>query len=204
MVRSLLAGAVVGTAVIGGLLIPTYRATSAGPSEPFVYVVGDSLALGPALEHDFPDSWEVDAENGRPLADAMFDLRRSAAAQPDCVVIALGTNDVHLRRTRQQMAADIARAERILAEVECLFWTTVKVEDTVVQPDWPVYAQTWNDLLRHRARGTVIDWNAVAAEQPDWFLADGVHQNREGRAGYADLIAQAVPVDRPREDALGA
>jgi hypothetical protein len=191
MIQSWIAGALVLAAVVGGLLLPTYRAVSSGDTEPLVYVVGDSLTLGPALEHAFPDSWEVDAENGRPLSTAMFELRRAAASDPDCVVVALGTNDVHLRRTRQQMADDIERAEQLLAGVDCLFWTTVKVEGTRIQEGWPADAQVWNDLVR-QARGTVVDWDAAAAEHPDWFLGDGIHQNDEGRVAHADLIAEAV------------
>jgi lysophospholipase L1-like esterase len=191
VIRSWLAGAVAAVAVVAGVLLPMYRATSAGRSEPRVHVVGDSLTLGPALDDDFPGTWQVDAQNGRPLAQAMPQLRRAAAARPDCVVVALGTNDVHLHRTRQQMTADIAQAERILADVDCLLWTTVKVEGTLLQDDWPRYAQLWNELVRQR-RGTVVDWNAAAASHPGWFLGDGVHQNAEGRIGYADLLADAV------------
>ena len=192
MVQSWIAGAVVAAAIVAGLLLPAYRASSADPTEPLVYVIGDSLALGPALEGDFPDTWEVDAENGRPLSDAMFEIRRAAANDPACVVIALGSNDVHQRRTSEQMAADMARAQRLLADVDCLFWTTVKVEDTVIQDGWSSDAQAWNRLVQQRSRGTVIDWDAAAAGQPGWFLGDGLHQNREGRAGYADLIIEAV------------
>ena len=35
--------------------------------------------------------------------------------------------------------------------------------------------------------GTVLDWNAVAAEHPEYFLADGLHLRRAGGLAYAAL-----------------
>ena len=50
---------------------------------------------------------------------------------------------------------------------------------------------------------TVAEWEELAAANPGWFYADGVHMPIGGPGGqaYADLIAQMLqrpPATRPR------
>ena len=157
-----------------------------------VEIVGDSLTR--AAQDLFPADWRVRARNGRALFESMATISLARATAPECLVVALGSNDVGRRRSRLQMLHDLDRADGILAGVGCVVWTTVKVRG--VSPlygrDWVRYARTWNSLLRDHVEGAVLDWNAVARSHPGYFLGDGLHMSGAGRAAYAHFLQRGV------------
>ena len=38
-------------------------------------------------------------------------------------------------------------------------------------------------------------WEALGAENPDWFYNDGIHLNGEGRSAYAKMICDALGIE---------
>jgi hypothetical protein len=155
-----------------------------------VQIVGDSLTW--SVHDRFPADWQVRAQNGRALYESMPFLQRAMEFGPSCVVVALGSNDVGQRRSRNQMTQDIDRAQAILGGLDCVVWTTVKVHG--VSPtygrNWERYATMWNTLLHRRVQGTILDWDAVARAHPGWFLGDGLHFTGAGRTGYRNFLVR--------------
>lgn len=47
-------------------------------------------------------------------------------------------------------------------------------------------ADEWPDLV------VLVDWQAAAAQHPEWFLDDGVHLTQEGAQAYVDLTLDAI------------
>jgi hypothetical protein len=157
-----------------------------------VEIVGDSLTR--AAQDLFPADWRVRARNGRALFESMKTIGTARAASPECLVVALGSNDVGQHRSRIQMLHDLDQVDGILAGVGCVAWTTVKVRGVspVYGRDWAQYARTWNTLLRDHVEGTVLDWNAIARSHPGYFLGDGLHMSGAGRAAYAHFLQRGV------------
>ena len=158
-----------------------------------VQLVGDSLAR--SVEDDFPADWRVRARGGRALYESMPILSRARSYTPACVVVALGTNDVGQHRTRLQMSQDLDEAASILAGMDCVAWTTVKVDrvNPIYGASWARYARMWNTLLRSHVEGTILDWDRVAQAHPGYFAADGVHLTASGQTAYANFLRRGVP-----------
>ena len=157
-----------------------------------VQLVGDSLAR--SVQDSFPVDWRVRARGGRALSESMEVLGNAMHYSPECVVIALGSNDVGRHRSRAQMLADLEHAETILAGLPCVAWTTVKVDGLhpAFGPSWARYARMWNALLRNNVAGTILDWDAVARTHPGYFIGDGLHLTASGRVAYANFLRRGV------------
>lgn len=173
---------------------PATAATPVGPPAPLApALVGDSLAVGatPFL----PTAWRIDAKYGRALHE-QESLALLAAVPPAvrCVVVALGTNDVHHRLSQDQMVAEVERVDQLLAGHACVRWTTVKVAGVTpfYNPAWPSYAAQWNRVIDKHAAGEVLDWNAIAEAHPEYFLGDGLHMEQRGQAAYAAFLRDGV------------
>jgi len=175
------------------LAVVTVRPAAAAADVPDrVEIVGDSLTR--AAQDLLPADWRVRARNGRALFESMETIALARASSPECLVVALGSNDVGQHRSRLQMLHDLDQVDEILAGVDCVAWTTVKVRG--VSPfygrNWAQHARTWNALVRDRVVGTVLDWNAVARTHPGWFLGDGLHMSGAGRAAYAHFLQRGI------------
>jgi hypothetical protein len=101
------------------------------------------------------------------------------------VVVAVGYNDYESNYAKN---IDDAMAAFRKAGVQHVLWMTLLEE-----------RQSWadmNDTIRAAARKypeiTVIDWNAVAKQQPDWMQPDGVHLTAAGAEGMAATIEAAL------------
>ena len=93
-------------------------------------------------------------------------------------------------RTASQMRSSIDTVNRLLAGHPCVRWTTVKVNGITYygHGQWAPGARRWNRLVAAHAVGTVLDWNAVAAAHPGYFIGDGLHLNPAGQRAYATLL----------------
>ena len=178
--------------------LPTPQPSTEAPSSPRgrPLVVGDSLAYG--ARNLFPVGWWVRAWPGLALYQAFPLLTDSQPRGARCVVIAFGSNDVGHNRSEVQMRSSINRANRLLAGHPCVLWTTVKVAGIGFygHGQWVRSAQRWNRLVTAHAAGTVLDWNAIAATHPRWFVEDGLHMTLAGRQAYAAFLRDGVAADQ--------
>jgi hypothetical protein len=97
------------------------------------------------------------------------------------VVVAVGYNDYEANYAKN---IDDAMSAFRKAGVQHVLWVTLLEE-----------RQSWadmNDMIASAARKypeiTVVDWNAVAKQQPEWMQPDGVHLTAAGAEGMAATI----------------
>ncbi|HXL17158.1 MAG TPA: hypothetical protein VN961_06520, partial [Streptosporangiaceae bacterium] len=136
----------------------------------------------------------VDAVAGRQVTvgiEAMLGLAWSGRLG-DTVVIALGTNGPFSRIQLDRIVALAAGRRLVMVTNYCPYCSWVPAN---------------NELIRTGCRQvpdcTVAEWEGLAAANPGWFYADGVHMPIGGPGGhaYANLIAQMLeqpPAARPR------
>lgn len=156
-----------------------------------ITMIGDSLSLVTA-RHIVSDSdtlWHVDALGGRPLTVAK-PLITSSVPTTDVFVIALGTNDCAGNVNDKQLK------ERI--------YTTLSVTEgkptsfLTLGENGPIKAcaERFNRLLRELAGSipalTVLDWQAVIQNHPEWYggQGDGIHLIPDAYAARASWLQQ--------------
>ena len=156
--------------------------------------IGDSIMVDatPNLRARFP-GLTVDAVAGRQVAvgiQAMQALAYSGRLG-DTVVIALGTNGPFSSSQLARIVALAGGRRLVMLTNYCPYCSWVAAN---------------NELIRTGCRQvpdcTVAEWEELAATNPGWFYADGVHMPIGGPGGqaYADLIAQMLqrlPATRP-------
>lgn len=156
-----------------------------------VTMIGDSLSRVTArhLVSDANTVWRVDAVGGRPLAVAK-PLVANSAPTTDVFVIALGTNDCASDVSDKQLQ------ERI--------YTTLSVTEgkptsfLTLGENGPIKAcaTRFNQLLRELAGSipalTVLDWQAVIREHPEWYggQGDGIHLTPSAYAARASWLQE--------------
>jgi Putative Ig domain len=97
------------------------------------------------------------------------------------VVVIVGYNDYEANYAEniEQALATFGKAG-----VERVLWATLRESRQS-------YA-SMNDMIRDAARRhpemTVLDWNALARNDPDWFQPDGIHLTATGAEGMASLV----------------
>ncbi len=149
-----------------------------------VTVIGDSVLLGaaPALDEALPGA-VLDAEVGRQFwsAAAVIEGLRERGALGDVVVLHLGANGPF---TGEQFQAVMDALDGVPAVVFVNVTVPRRWESEV------------NDALAKRIADlpgvSLADWNALSADQADYFAADGVHLTTSGRDAYATLLRDAV------------
>jgi len=157
-----------------------------------VLVIGDSLAVGMAdsLRAALP-GWkvEIDAEEGRPLAEGMRILAARDDA-PAIVAFSLFTNDGPTA-TGALEAAVRATATR---PGGCAVWATI-----VRPPLDGVSYRAANELLGRLAGDPrvalglqLVDWSGVVAQSPSYLAGDGVHATPAGYRARGQLYAGAI------------
>lgn len=101
---------------------------------------------------------------------------------------------------------DAAYLIRRTRNLPCTVWINVKERGVTgyYNQDWAGDAGAFNDFLTaatvdgpslgdlYSPNLHILDWNATAASHPGWFLADGLHLNATGQAGYAGKIDRFV------------
>lgn len=157
-----------------------------------VHLIGDSLSLSARdeLTTIFGDNLTVDAETGLGLYFAGNRIDR-AAADPDIVVIALGTNDFNA----PEAFGETARVSvETLEAASCLVWV-----DT--QEFEPGLAEINSGLLdlTDDFDVYVAGWSALAGPS-ELHTTDGYHLSSAGQQLFADLIAATVESNCLRAD----
>lgn len=148
--------------------------------------IGDSIMVDatPNLRVRFP-GLTIDAVAGRQVAvgiQAMQALAYSGRLG-DTVVIALGTNGSFSSTQLDRIVALAGGRRLVMLTNYCPYCSWVAAN---------------NELIRTGCRQvpdcTVAEWEVLAAANPTWFYADGVHMPIGGPGGqaYADLIAQTL------------
>jgi hypothetical protein len=153
-----------------------------GVSEPpTAFVIGDSIADGaePFIVDALP-GWTVgfDAVIGRGTNSALTAAAEQAIAQPDVVVVELGTNDADPAAFREN-AVTILDA---LKHVPLVVWQTTHGSlDNIAGVNIHIHG-----LVPLYPNAVVADWETFVTD--DELSSDGVHP----AAGHEDLMAQLI------------
>ena len=140
-------------------------------------LLGAAPAIQPATAR-----FDLDAVVGiqaNKVLDAIVAARNAGGLAP-IVLIHIGNNGIISPGQLTNTLAALADRSRVLL-----------VNDKLAR-DWQ---DPNNDTLS--AAGTqfanvvLINWNAISTPHPEWFVADGIHLNGDGRAAYASLVIGA-------------
>lgn len=122
---------------------------------------------------------------GVTMGGAAQNIQTAVAAEPDVLVIELGTNDALQRidyvvpaRTTLDMAAD----------VPCVIWVQTAV-DNEVGDALRIYLE---EQARLRPNLRLVPWDELAANRPEWYVSDGIHHTAAGQEAFAEAIGEAV------------
>lgn len=99
------------------------------------------------------------------------------------VIMSIGYNDLSYLYPQN---LDAALAELHAAGVTHVIWLTLHVT-----PDHTSYLginQAIEAAAAQHPEMTVLDWNAYAANHPEWFQSDGVHLSGDGPRALASLL----------------
>lgn len=158
------------------------------PSAPRVALVGDSLLASATVQVLSAVNGvqpHIDAEPGRTTAQGLDAIAAAAAAGPDTLVIALGTND--WGTPLEQFQRDLARVEKLVVSVPCVVWVDAQeFRVGLAEVNGQVRALVGRQPQIHLAR-----WSAIAGPSA-LHTADGYHLSEEGMQAYAGLISTAV------------
>ena len=157
-------------------------------SGPKITCVGDSVMLGaaPELMQAIPDG-VIDAKESRQARDGVEILEglKEENKLGSTVVIELGTNCYFSQATGQEIIDYLGKDTKI-------YWVTVYGKYLQDQ-------ERTNGVIRQLAKDNknveVIAWDALGAENPDWFYNDGIHLNGAGRSAYAKMICNALGIE---------
>ena len=175
---------------------PSPAETARGDPEAYrgLTAIGDSIMVDatPNLRARFP-GLTVDAVAGRQVAigiQAMQALAYSGRLG-DTVVIALGTNGPFSSTQLARIVALAGGSRLVMLTNHCPYCSWVPANNVLIRAG-----------CRQVPGCTVAEWEELAAANPRWFYADGVHMPIGGPGGqaYADLIAQMLqrpPATRP-------
>jgi hypothetical protein len=180
-----------------------------------VAIVGDSLTAAAAGFHRTELARAemvgvVDGRNSRritgdPLTSGVPTALkiRQEFGEADCWVIGLGTNDIYADAT--SVAASTRLIEQmldVLSPYARVWWVNVGLRpigdpppDPLPDPVIVARAQWFNQALAQRAAWDgnfrVVDWAALSAANPTWWL-DHVHVDRDGSRARAAQVAAAI------------
>ena len=145
--------------------------------------IGDSVMLGAKPQLLESGLSKVDAKVSRQASEGPGILRSWGSKLPNNVVVHLGTNGtIALKDCRDMVTA--------VGSDRTLYLVTVKVPR--------FWEKRNNRVLRACQRsfaGTrvvLVDWYAVATENPEYLYADGYHLRPDGVQAYVDLIQKAI------------
>jgi hypothetical protein len=147
-------------------------------------VLGDSVMLGArgALLRSFPNMY-VDAAVGRQASQGFTVLQEffEKHKTPDFVVVHLGTNGYIYEKHFRQILEFLRNSTRIV------------VVNNFADRRWT--AQN-NELIQRVIvdfdNVYLVDWNAIGQENPEYFVADGVHLSAKGMRRFVNAIGEAL------------
>lgn len=153
-----------------------------------VTVVGDSVTIdaAPALEATIPGV-QVDAQVGEQWETGVSVLAglRAEGQLGSVVVVALGTNGPVSVGEFQQMMSVLQRVSRVV----------IVTNHGPASDSWMEQNNAMFDSeVPHYANARIANWDAVAAANPGWFGADGVHMVIGGPGAYAwaNLVKEQI------------
>lgn len=149
-----------------------------------ISALGDSVLLGSAAEikQIFPQI-TMDGSVGRQVyeAPAILETMKSSGGLANTVIIALGTNGSFT----QEQFAEVMKS----LSGKKVYWVNAYVPTQKWQNQVNQSLAAWKKDYKNL---TIIDWYSVASAHPEWFEADHVHPNVDGRKSYAGLIAKEI------------
>jgi hypothetical protein len=174
-----------------GLVLLLLAAPAPAAAKPWLYTVGDSLAVGtddylpgalPGWGLHSSTAISRHAPDGPPILDARPKLARHVA-------VSLGTNDDP--RGVSAFRSSVRRTMRVAGGRRCVVWANI------VRP--PVAGESYaamNDELRRQAHErsnlVMVDWVRLVRDHPFWLAGDGVHVNAAGYRARARAFARAL------------
>ena len=183
-------GAVV-LAVAASALLTTPQASA---DQLNAIAIGDSVMLGAKSQLRERGVEVVDAAVSRQAVTGPGLLRDRGNELPEHVVVHLGTNGTYTLDMCKDLVRTAGKNRRV-------YLVTIKVPRK--------WESANNEMLRvcdgafRSDRVVLLDWNAMATENPDYVYADGVHLRPEGARAFARMIERAVTAPRaPYSDRL--
>lgn len=188
------AAALVALVLTAGILGAPRAAATDGDADLDAIAVGDSVMLGAKSQLRERGVDVVDAAVSRQAATGPGLLRKRGEKLPEHVVVHLGTNGTYTLDMCKELIRTAGKQRRV-------YLVTIKVPRK--------WESVNNEMLRacDRAfrsdRVVLLDWYAVATENPSYVYADGVHLRPEGARAFARMIERAVTAPRaPYSDRL--
>lgn len=178
-----------------------FATVTASPTH-HVYIVGDSLTVGPELFASLSrrvtrtkkwNSTLVNAKVGRTIPQGISVLKRARFRQPTAILVALGTNDVLSRREASYPAQAIDNLMRA-AQGKPVLWLNLEFAHT--RPDWRSRGVRFNRELRRATTRwpnlQIADWDRhFVPNGPSRFIQDGIHLTVSGyRTRTSFMVAQ--------------
>jgi hypothetical protein len=101
------------------------------------------------------------------------------------VVVIVGYNDYEANYAGN---IEDALAAFRKAGVERVLWATLHE----TRSDYASMNDMIRDVARRHPEMTVLDWNAISRNNPDWFQPDGIHLTATGAEGMATMVNDAL------------
>lgn len=151
-----------------------------------ITALGDSVMLGAqqVMTQRLPISY-LNAKVGRQGSDLLKLVKQigSSKVVSDTVLIHIGTNGYIYEQNLQQLL-------QLLRDKKKLVFVNVHANRRWTEEN--------NALLRkYRVLSdnmVVVDWNAISARHPEYFVKDGIHLTGKGMAAYVEVIRSALGV----------
>jgi hypothetical protein len=189
---------VIGAAAGVALVTARVDQEPTGTRSSAVYVLGDSLtvdataALPDAMAEQGVTLVDVDARNGRNTPQGL-DVLASAQDLPECVLIALGTNDVYFA-SEQLVDQWMATARSIVGDRR-LIWVNTHVDPSGSQIE---ALERWDEINAWLAAAAprydieLADWSVWSSINGVELGPDGLHYEAEESARRAEFYAGVV------------
>lgn len=154
------------------------------PTDGWIEAIGDSVMLGAAEELESrlgDDIVDADVSRQFPAAAGLIQDLMTGENPPQAIVVHLGTNGL----------VDDAQFDRVMleaAEVPLVVFVNIRVPRDWEAPTNTALAagvERWDNAI-------LVDWFGASDEDDSNFAGDGFHPSLDGRALYAELIAEAV------------
>lgn len=146
-----------------------------------IVAIGDSVMLGaiPELQKRFPNGY-FDAAVSRTAykANGIMNNLSYKGLLGEPIIFNLGTNGDCDDQTKELIMQTVGNRK--------LFWVNVTNNNEVgVNEKLNYYASKYNNLY-------IIDWNSVASNHPEYFIADRIHLTAAGKEAYTNTIYDAI------------
>lgn len=151
-----------------------------------ITALGDSVMLGAqqVLTHRLPISY-LDAKVGRQGSDLLKLVKEigGTKAVSDTVLIHIGTNGYIYEQNLKQIV-------QLFQDKKKLVFINVHANRRWTD-DNNALLKKYQELHKNI---TLIDWNAISENHPEYFVKDGIHLTGSGMTAYANIIRLALGV----------